>query len=64
MVIAGVIRLTETSRRWEEASLEGAGVQGFGGACMMRPSGLGSALGLEGEVGVESVGKGGVGGQV
>ena len=51
MVIADVIRLTGASCLWEETGLEDAGVRGFGGACMIHPSGpsgLGSVLVLGG----------------
>ena len=63
MVIVGVMRLTGTSCcLWEAAGLDDAGVRGFGGACMIHPSGpsgLGLVLVLEGgEVGVGSVDRG------
>ena len=52
VVIVGVIRMTGTSCcLWDEAGLDDAGVRGFGGACMMHPSGpcgLRSVWGLEG----------------
>jgi hypothetical protein len=52
LLVAGVIRLVGTKCRWEEAGLEKAGVWGFDGACMMRPSGVGLNI-LTGEEGVK-----------
>ena len=62
VVIVGVIRLTGTSCcLWDAAGLDDAGVRGFGGACMMHPSGpcgLGSVWGLEGGEGSVELGRG------
>ena len=44
LLIAGVIRFVGITCRGEEVGLEGAGVRGLGGHCIMRPRGEGSGV--------------------
>jgi hypothetical protein len=44
LLVAGVIRLVENICLGAETGLEGAGVRGFGGACMMCPRGVGPVM--------------------
>ena len=58
LLIAGVIRFVGIICRGEEVCLEGAGVRGLGGHCIMCPRGEGSGVWAGGGVMLDSIVRG------